>query len=451
MAQRQGGARAGVAAAVARNAQVSQALNDALRGGRGRGCAVPQQVRFLVAAAINSRGMTVRAAGQLYGVSAASAWRFARAARRAVVAQRRGMRARQERAATVAVALHDRRSCRCLQHSGARRGRRPLLSEQRHGGVVCHQLTCIDNTLYLHELRTLLEDRFVRDFRRHIAADGSVQHAFALSTLHHFVTVRLGLTRKRRRTCRVPPAGRTAVNLARRRVFVQHWFGRSASVRLVGSQGEFADQQRWRLDTNEASPEQVFFADETGVNWNTTVRRYGRAPRSHTCYALHAPPPRGRNHSVLLTMSVSCGAIAHRTVVRRRGGTRRVDFCAYLREQVGPAMEASAVRAGVAANAPLYLIIDNASIHCGAMVEQALRTHCARARIVYLPPYAPTMNPIELVNKDLKQFLQRWRDAPPIGNGSLEALIAHAVHSQLCAPAYTPTARAHYRHCGWRR
>jgi len=441
-----GGARA---VAAVRQMRRQQALTDAVRTVCRKGRAVPERVRMLVALAVNQGGMTVRAAALQYGISAASACRFAQCARQVRLPGGVGADARQARVAAVQVALHDRRRCRCTQH----RVMRPhLLDVRTHGEFVRHQLTRVNDTLYLHELRTLLERRYPT-LRPRIAADGRVLHVFSLPTLQRFVTACLGLVRKRRRACRVPAAGRTAVNLARRRAFVRCWFGASATQCLVGTHAEFGDQRRWRLVLDATSPAQLFFADETGVNWNTTARRYGRAARGHTCYAVREPPPRGPNHSVLLTMSAQCGAIAHQTLVAQRRGTRRVNFCAYLREHVGPAMEAAAAAAGVAPTAPLYLIIDNASIHRGAMVEAALREHCPRARLVYLPPYAPTMNPIELVNKDLKLALQqqRGRGGALVSDGSLRALIAHTVHTRLQAAAYAPTAAAHYAHCGWQR
>jgi transposase len=72
-------------------------------------------------------------------------------------------------------------------------------------------------------------------------------------------------------------------------------------------------------------------------------------------------------------------------------------------------MLASANAAGVDRRAPLYLMMDNASIHRGAVVSHALRAVSRRLHVAYQPPYMPTVNPVELVNNHLKQRYDRCR------------------------------------------
>jgi len=103
----------------------------------------------------------------------------------------------------------------------------------------------------------------------------------------------------------------------------------------------------------------------------------------------------------------AAGVLAHRILVGRGRGTRRDDFCDFLRRDVAPAMLRAADRAGVPQRAPLYLMMDNASIHRGAVVSQALRSVSTRLHVAYQPPYMPNVNPVELVNNDLKQHLRR--------------------------------------------
>jgi len=43
---------------------------------------------------------------------------------------------------------------------------------------------------------------------------------------------------------------------------------------------------------------------------------------------------------------------------------------------------------------PILLLLDNASTHKGAPVEQVLEKH-RRLRVEYFPPYAPQLNPDE--------------------------------------------------------
>ncbi len=51
------------------------------------------------------------------------------------------------------------------------------------------------------------------------------------------------------------------------------------------------------------------------------------------------------------------------------------------------------------------VILDNLSSHKGAAVRQAIRA--AGARLFFLPPYSPDLNPIEQVFSKLKRLLRR--------------------------------------------
>jgi DDE superfamily endonuclease len=53
------------------------------------------------------------------------------------------------------------------------------------------------------------------------------------------------------------------------------------------------------------------------------------------------------------------------------------------------------------------LMMDNASIHKGVEVSQALKKVSPRLGVAYQPPYMPTVNPVELVNSQLKAKLKR--------------------------------------------
>ena len=85
------------------------------------------------------------------------------------------------------------------------------------------------------------------------------------------------------------------------------------------------------------------------------------------------------------------------------------------------------------------LVLDNASIHKGGNLERLARR--AGCRVLYLPPYSPDMNPIELIWSFVKRRVRREgpRDEPS-RSASVAAGLA-AVTEQL--------ARACFRHCGY--
>jgi transposase len=85
------------------------------------------------------------------------------------------------------------------------------------------------------------------------------------------------------------------------------------------------------------------------------------------------------------------------------------------------------------------VVLDNLSSHKGARVAELIRA--ASADLVYLPPYSPDLNPIELAFSKIKQ--------------SLRTLAARRVDEQWQAmqavldQIRSSDANAFFRHCGY--
>ncbi len=82
--------------------------------------------------------------------------------------------------------------------------------------------------------------------------------------------------------------------------------------------------------------------------------------------------------------------------------------------------------------------MDNLSAHKVSGVRELIQA--AGAELLYLPPYSPDLNPIELAWAKLKQFLR-----------SLQARTAEALEQAVtqALPCITPdNAQAWFRHCG---
>jgi transposase len=85
------------------------------------------------------------------------------------------------------------------------------------------------------------------------------------------------------------------------------------------------------------------------------------------------------------------------------------------------------------------VIMDNLPSHKVAGVGEAIEA--AGASLLYLPPYSPDLNPIELVFSKLKSLL---RKAAARTIESLWAQLAHSLH------AFTPQeCRNFFRHAGY--
>jgi len=83
------------------------------------------------------------------------------------------------------------------------------------------------------------------------------------------------------------------------------------------------------------------------------------------------------------------------------------------------------------------LVLDNASIHKGGQIERLARR--AGCRVLYLPPYSPDYNPIELVWGIVKRAVRR---AGPRDEASRCASVASGL------AAVTPElAHSCFRHC----
>lgn len=130
------------------------------------------------------------------------------------------------------------------------------------------------------------------------------------------------------------------------------------------------------------------FVDETSTNL-TYCRRYGRAPggrRVGQAVPLHSGP-----NVTLIAALTTHGLGAAMTV----GGAVNGDvFAAYLEQVLGPTLRPGDV-----------VVLDNLPAHkvdgLAALVERR------GARLVYLPPYSPDFNPIELAFSKLKTKLRQ--------------------------------------------
>jgi transposase len=288
--------------------------------------------------------------------------------------------------------LRNRKRC------GGAAKKRKIGNNDAHAAFVRELLEKHDARLQLSELCTLFERQF--------------EVRVSTSTMQRFVHRQLGFSRQRVQR-QLPRQALTEKNIKWRKEFIGEWFV-GADEQLIGTNDEQSDQKNWQLRTDGkrdlALAKQVFWVDETGCNRHTLLRTHGLARRGNggVRAAGRFDGQKGRNHSVLIAIGAAGGIVARKVLVgsNEKRGTRRDDFCTFLRTQVAPAMLASANAAGVDRRAPLYLMMDNASIHRGAVVSHALRSVSKRLHVAYQPPYMPTVNPVELVNNHLKRALR---------------------------------------------
>ena len=162
--------------------------------------------------------------------------------------------------------------------------------------------------------------------------------------------------------------------------------------------------------------------DESGITIALT-RLYGRAPRGERVLD-SAPQNYGQN--VTMLGALSCTGLE--AVMTVEGATDSDVFRAYVREVLCPTLREGDV-----------VVADNLSAHKAAGVQEAIAA--TGARLLYLPPYSPDLNPIERCWSKIKTFLRatkaRTREA-------LDAAVARAL-----ATITEADARAWFAHCGY--
>jgi transposase len=129
------------------------------------------------------------------------------------------------------------------------------------------------------------------------------------------------------------------------------------------------------------------FLDETAAK-TSMARRYGWSPRGERC-RIAAPAGHWKTTTViagLRTSGPSAVALLDGPITGER-------FRAYVAETLVPALRSGDT-----------VILDNLGAHKVAGVREAVEA--AGARLLYLPPYSPDFNPIELAFAKLKALLR---------------------------------------------
>ncbi len=164
------------------------------------------------------------------------------------------------------------------------------------------------------------------------------------------------------------------------------------------------------------------FLDESGANLGLT-RAYGRATPGQR--VTEGTPGISGEHYTLVA-ALHLGGVSATALLE--GAMDREAFQVYVQDFLAPTLRRGDI-----------VVMDNLSVHKGTAIEAAIEAR--GARVVYLPPYSPDLNPIELcwakVKAVLREFKARSFDA------LLEAL-AHAFDSISRADI-----AAWFAHCGY--
>ena len=145
---------------------------------------------------------------------------------------------------------------------------------------------------------------------------------------------------------------------------------------------------RWKMHQDKLDPKRLVFIDETWAKTNMT-RSHGRCARGHR---LVAKVPHGHWRTLTFLAALRHDRIDAPCVLD--GPINGLSFRAYVEQFLVPTLAPGDI-----------VIMDNLGSHKGPLVRRAIRA--AGARLFFLPPYSPDLNPIEQVFSKLKALLRK--------------------------------------------
>ena len=145
---------------------------------------------------------------------------------------------------------------------------------------------------------------------------------------------------------------------------------------------------RWKRYQGRLDPRRLVFIDETWAKTNMT-RTHGRCARGQR---LVDKVPHGHWKTLTFLAALRCDAITAPFVLD--GPINGEWFLAYVEQVLAPALRPGDI-----------VIIDNLGSHKGKAVRRAIRA--VGAKLFFLPPYSPDLNPIEQLFAKLKILLRK--------------------------------------------
>ena len=149
-----------------------------------------------------------------------------------------------------------------------------------------------------------------------------------------------------------------------------------------------AARERWRRDQPAFDPRRLVFIDETWAKTNM-ARARGRCRRGAR---LIGRVPHGHWKTTTFVAALRHDGITAPFVVARP--MNGVIFRAYVERVLAPTLEPGDV-----------VILDNLGSHKSTEVRRLIEAR--GARLLFLPPYSPDLNPIELAFAKLKALLRK--------------------------------------------
>ena len=149
-----------------------------------------------------------------------------------------------------------------------------------------------------------------------------------------------------------------------------------------------AAREKWKAGQAELDPAKLVFIDETGTN-TKMIRLYGRAPKGQRAIDSQ---PFGHWKTTTFTFGLRCDSLVAPYVLD--GAMDRDAFDTYVEKLLAPTLSPGD-----------KVILDNLSAHKSERARQFIEAR--GAELIFLPPYSPDLNPIEMAISKLKTLLRK--------------------------------------------
>lgn len=181
-------------------------------------------------------------------------------------------------------------------------------------------------------------------------------------------------------------------------------------------------RELWKAAQPHLDVEKLIFIDETGAN-TKMVRTRGRAPKGQR---LIGHEPWGHWKTTTFTAGLRCNGLVAPFVLD--GPMNGDAFLVYVQQILVPALTPGDI-----------VVMDNLAAHKVQGVRA--RIEAAGASLLYLPPYSPDLNPIEMAFSKLKALLRGAAER------SVEALWTRI--GQLLDAFSAEECTNYFRHAGY--
>jgi transposase len=187
---------------------------------------------------------------------------------------------------------------------------------------------------------------------------------------------------------------------------------------------DVAEQRTWwQVQQAGLDPERLVFIDETWAKTNMTRPR-GRSFRGTR---LVDKAPHGHWKTTTFVAALRSTGLTAPLVLD--GAINGDVFLAYVKQVLVPTLRCGDI-----------VVMDNLSSHKIAGVLQAIES--AGAKLLYLPPYSPDFNPIELAFSKFKWLLRTAAERTVEALWQTCGKLLDRFHEHEC--------RNYFRHCGYR-